>query len=208
MNSPCDFVWKARDNRPKPLGREQFLSFLDGMDVKMTTEKVRQHDAQSEVYKIQLPAATWQARFDGKLRNDANAEPTGLFCLDVDIHHEPEFKDILDHSGKEAALAWAGQEARDRATRWAAMQKQEDSDVWNGEALGIVAIHLSPSGTGVHVVAYCHHSCKTIAENQQRLARILDTSHDEVCKDWARIFFLAPREDWTYLDMDAIFSPL
>ena len=51
-------------------------------------------------------------------------------------------------------------------------------------------------------------NCKTIAENQQRLARILDTSHDEVCKDWARIFFLTPREDWTYLDMDAIFSPL
>ena len=51
--SPCDFVWKARDNQPKPLTREQFLSFLDGMDVKMTTEKVRLHDAQSEVYKIQ-----------------------------------------------------------------------------------------------------------------------------------------------------------
>ena len=34
MNSPCDFVWKARDNQPKPLTREQFLSFLDGMDVK------------------------------------------------------------------------------------------------------------------------------------------------------------------------------
>ena len=90
MNSPCDFVWKARDNQPKPLTKEQFLSFLNGMDVKMTTEKVRLHDAQSEVYKIQLPAVTWQARFDGKLRNDANAQPTGMFCLDVDYQHSKE----------------------------------------------------------------------------------------------------------------------
>ena len=203
--SPCDFVWKARDNQPKPLTREQFLSFLDGMDVKMTTEKVRLHDAQSEVYKIQLPAVTWQARFDGKLRNDANAQPTGMFCLDVDIHHEPEFKDILTANGKEAALAWAKEEARERAERWARMQREEDSEITSLD-LGIVGIHISPSGTGVHVVAYCHDTCKTIAENQARLARLLGTSYDEVCKDWARIFFLTPREDWTYLDLDNIFG--
>ena len=204
--SPCDFVWKARDNQPKPLTREQFLSFLDGMDVKMTTEKVRLHDAQSEVYKIQLPAVTWQARFDGKLRSDANAQSTGMFCLDVDIHHEPEFKDILTANGKEAAIAWAEQEARERAERWARMQKEEDSFEERHGGLDIVGIHISPSGTGVHVIAYCHETCKTIAENQARLARLLGTSYDEVCKDWARIFFLTPREDWTYLDLDSIFN--
>jgi len=204
--SPCDFVWKARDNQPKPLTREQFLTFLDGMDVKMTTEKVRLHDAQSEVYKIQLPAVTWQARFDGKLRNDANAQPTGMFCLDVDIHHEPEFKDILTANGKEAAIAWARVEARERAERWARMQKEEDNSDASNQNLAIVGIHISPSGTGVHVISYCHDTCKTIAENQARLARLLGTSYDKVCKDWARIFFLTPREDWTYLDLDAIFG--
>lgn len=205
MNSPCDFVWKARDNRPKPLTREIFMSLINGMDVKMTTEKVRLHDAQSEVYKIQLPAVTWQARFDGKLRNDANAQPTGIFCLDVDIHHENEFKDILTHNGAEAALAWAREEAQERAVRWARMQMEEDDSDATNQDLAIVGIHISPSGTGVHVIAYCHPSCKTIAENQARLARLLDTSFDEVCKDWARIFFLSPKEDWTYLDVDAIF---
>ncbi len=210
MNSPCDFVWKARDNQPKPLTREQFLSLLDGMDVKMTTEKVRMHDAQSEVYKIHLPAVTWQARFDGKLRNDANAQPTGMYCLDVDIHHEPEFKDILTAKGKDAAIAWAEQEARERAERWARMAKESD-DLHPGgiEAetdYNIVGIHISPSGTGVHVIACCHTSCKSIEENQARLARLLGTSYDAVCKDWARIFFLTPREDWTYLDLDTIFG--
>lgn len=206
MNSPCDFVWKARDNQPKPLTKEQFLSFLDGMDVKMTTQKVRMHDAQSEVHKLFLPAVTWQARFDGKLRNDANAQPTGLFCLDVDIHHEPKFKDILAAYGKEAAFAWAEQEARERAERWARMQKEEDSELSQLGNFGIVGIHISPSGTGVHVIANCHESCKSIAENQARLAKLLETSYDEVCKDWARIFFLTPKEDWTYLDLDSIFN--
>ena len=208
--SPCDFVWKARDNQPKPLIREQFMSFLNGSDVKLITEKVRMHDAQSEVHKLFLPAVTWQARFDGKLRNDANAQPTGMFCLDVDIHHEPEFKDILTANGKEAAIAWAEQEARERAERWARDAKMS-SDLWPGgrpddHDYDILGIHISPSGTGVHVIACCHPSCKSIAENQERLARLLGTSYDEVCKDWARIFFLTPREDWTYLDLDNIFN--
>ena len=180
------------------------------MDVKMTTEKVRLHDAQSEVYKIQLPAVTWQARFDGKLRNDANAKPTGMYCLDIDIHHEPEFKDILTSSGKDTAIAWAEQEARERAERWGRDAKMS-SDLWPGgitddHDLDILGIHISPSGTGVHVIACCHPSCNSIAENQARLARLLGTSYDEVCKDWARIFFLTPREDWTYLDLDNIFG--
>ena len=208
--SPCDFVWKARDNQPKPLTKEQFLSFLNGMDVKMTTEKVRLHDAQSEVYKIQLPAVTWQARFGGKLRNDANAQPTGMYCLDVDIHHEPAFKDVLMSKGKDAAIAWAEQEARERAERWARDAKMS-SDLWPGgitddHDLDILGIHISPSGTGVHVIACCNEFCKSIEENQARLARLLGTSYDAVCKDWARIFFLTPREDWTYLDLDNIFG--
>lgn len=203
--SPCDFVWKARDNQPKPLTKEQFLSFLNGMDVKMTTEKVRLHDPQSETYKLQLPAVTWQARFDGKLRNDANAIPTGFYCLDVDIHHEPQFKDMWVQGGIDAAFFWAKEEARERAKRWAQMQQEEDSDLASHD-LGIVGIHISPSGTGVHVIANYHPTCKTIAENQARLARLLETSYDEVCKDWARIYFLTPREDWTYLDIDSIFN--
>ena len=205
-NSPCDFVWKARDNQPKPLTREVFMTLLNGSDTKMMTEKVRMHDAQSEVYKIQLPAVTWQASFGGKLRNDANAIPSGFYCIDVDIHHEQKFLEMASQRGQKDAIEWATQEARARAERWAKMQKEDDSDCWNGEPLGIVGIHISPSGTGVHVIAVCDGGCKTIAENQARLARILGTSYDEVCKDWARIFFISPREDWTYLDMDAIFG--
>jgi hypothetical protein len=35
---------------------------------------------------------------------------------------------------------------------------------------------------------------------------LLGTSYDEVCKDWAKIFFLSPKEDWTYLNLVDIFE--
>ena len=190
-----DYVNRVTDNQPKPLTRELFLSFLRGTDVKMNCEIVRQHKPNAEAYKRLLPAVTWQSTFGGKLRTDANAEPTGLFCLDVDIHHEDMFKLLCKDKSPEEAYAWAENEARQRAQEWARKAEQLD----------IVGIHVSPSGTGVHVIACCHRSCKSIEENQARLARLLGTSYDAVCKDWARIFFLTPEEDWTYLDLDNIF---
>ena len=204
---PCDYVNRAKDNQPKPLTLEYFNTLLDDMNVKFLCDKVRERKPDAERYKTQLPAVCWQSKFEGQLRTDRNAKPTGLFAIDVDIHHEQTFLDICKLKGHEFAYQWAEAEARRRAGKWADMAKNEDE---NGVAdcsqeLGIVAVHISPSGTGVHVVACCHFLCKSIAENQARLARLLDTSYDEVCKDWARIFFVTPREDWTYIDTNAIF---
>ena len=203
--TPCDYVSRAKDNQPKPLTKAYFLSLLEDINVRMSIEKIREHKPDAEAYKRNLPGICWQSRFNGKLRTDANAQPTGLYCLDVDIHHEPEFKEILQTEGADAAYKWAEQEARERAERWAQMQKEEDSGIAS-HGLDICGVHISPSGTGVHVIACCHSSCKNIAENQARLARLLGTSYDEVCKDWARIFFITPRGDWTYLDMGSIFE--
>lgn len=197
--SPCDYVNRARDNQPKSLTREYFETLLDDMNVKMLCDKVREHGVDAEKYKIALPAICWQAHFDGQLRTDRNAQPTGLFCLDVDIHHEDMFRVLLKDKGAEEAYAWAENEAVMRASEWAERAKTDDS-------LGIVGIHVSPSGTGVHVVACCHPTCKSIEENQARLARLLGTSYDTVCKDWARIFFVVPRKDWTYIDYENIFE--
>lgn len=205
--SPCDFVMKARDNQPKPLTGELFKTLLNDMNVKMLCEKVREHGANAERYKIGLPAITWQSKFFGQLRTDRNASPTGLFCLDVDINHEQEFLRLVKAEGAQAAYKWAERTAHIRAREWASRQQDEDKEVVaSADELGIVAIHISPSGTGVHVVACCSPFCKTIEENQQRLARLLGTSYDPVCKDWARIFFVAPAEDWYYIDMDGLFG--
>jgi hypothetical protein len=202
-----DYVNRVTDNSPKPLTRELFLSFLRGSDVKMNCEIIRQHKPNAEAYKRLLPAVTWQSTFGGKLRTDANAEPTGLFCLDVDIHHEDMFKVLCKDKSPEEACAWAENEARQRAQSWANYMKwQNECPEMYDRGLRIVGIHVSPSGTGVHVISGCYDHCKTIEENQAQLARTLNTSYDAVCKDWARIFFLTPEEDWTYLDLPSIFG--
>lgn len=205
-SSICDYVTKVTDNNPKPLTREIFLSLLNGTDTKLNTEKVRMHAPDSEKYKRFLPAVTWQSRFEGKLRNDENARLSGLFCLDVDIHHEERFKDILQKQGADAAYAWAEREAKARAKNWAAMQRAEDACPDGTSDLSIVAVHISPSGTGVHVVAVWDELYSTIEEQQKSLAAKLGTSYDPVCKDKARIFFLTPREDWTYIDYETLFN--
>lgn len=208
LYSPCDYVNHARDNQPKPLTQEYFETLLDDMNVKFLCDKVREHKPDAERYKVMLPAICWQSEFKGQLRTDKNAKPTGLFCLDVDIHHEQEFIDLCKRHGHYPACKWAETEARRRAELWASYAESEDAvGVRNpSDELGIVAVHISPSGTGVHVVACCHFLCKTIAENQARLARLLETSYDDVCKDWARIFFVVPREDWTYIDTKTLFG--
>ena len=205
--SPCDYVNTARDNHPKPLTREYFATLLEDINVRLLCEKIREHNPHSEVYKTALPAITWQSRFFGKVRSDLNAIPTGLFCLDVDIHHEEGFKNVLKLEGVQSAMRWAEQEAHLRAERWAAMQVEQDRTGCSpADDLAILGIHISPSGTGVHVIACCNEFCKSIEENQARLARLLGTSYDAVCKDWARIFFMTPKEDWTYLDINSLFQ--
>jgi len=203
--SPCDYVNKFNDNQPKPLTSDLFLSFINGSDTKMHTEIVRQHKPNAETYKKLLPAVTWQARFGGKLRTAANAQRTPFYALDVDIHHEYEFKYRLQKDGIDEAYKWAEQEARERAERWARMQREANSDVTATDP-GIVGIHVSPSGTGVHVIALCKPQFTTIADQQKWLADLLGTEYDAVCKDNSRIWFLTPREDWTYLDMENLFE--
>ncbi len=209
--SPCDYVTKVMDNRPKPLTREMFASLLNDMGVRMTVEKVREHGPEAERYKRMLPAICWQSKFNGGLRTDMNAESTGFFCLDIDYQHDPHFIELCNTEGEEAAWRWGEELARKNAKRWAEMQEQIDENPRKvaereEDDLGIVAIHVSPQAAGVHVVACCSPLCATIEENQARLARLLGTSYDCVCKDWARIFFVTPREDWTYLDMGTLFN--
>ena len=210
--SPCDYVNRVQDNQPKPQTRAYFETLLDDMNVSMLTDKVREHRPDAERYKTQLPAITWQARFGGKLRTHANAEPTGLFCLDVDFHHSQTFRDICKEKGADEAWRWGGQLARTKALEWAQLQTAQDENpglVTPANDLSIAAIHISPQGAGVHVVATCSSFCKTIEENQRRLARllgVLDDAADYVCHDWPRIFFIAPREDWTYIDKETLFG--
>lgn len=203
--SPCDYTNRVRDNQPKRLTREYFLTLLEDIGVRMNTEKIREHKPDAERYKRELPGITWQSRFDGQLRTDRNAKSTGLYCLDVDCQHEETFKQLLQTEGADAAWRWGTQEAHARAERWTKMAMEEATGQ-HYYGLDIIAIQISPQGAGVHVVAACNEVFGSIEENQAHLAKLLGTPYDQVCKDAARMWFVTPKEDWVYLDMESLFQ--
>lgn len=130
--------------------------------------------------KKRLPAVTWQAHFpDGKRRSEG-ALSSGLYMLDIDGVEEVE-KTI------DAIIA--------SATEQCLLDQ-------------IVAVHISPSGKGIRVVAVCSDPARdTIEKNQAWLAEKLGIlSYDEACKDFARLAFLVAYEDFRYLNLDLLAS--
>lgn len=119
--------------------------------------------------KKRLPIACWQAWFDGGVRSDRKAHPSGLFMLDIDGVENP---------------------AQLYAEKVAGRVKE----------LGIRVVHVTPSGRGLRIVADCPATALTIADCQAWLARELDVTYDEVCKDFARSSFLVPFEMFEYFD--------
>ncbi len=129
-----------------------------------TQELIDRFRAGDEKAKRRLPAVTWQASFGGKPRRDANAEPSGLFMLDID-HLEAVALDALATQAVAEAVR-----------------------------LGIYVVHTTPSGAGLRIVAATRPDWGvTIAEQQARLAAELGlASYDACTKDWARLSFLVP----------------
>ena len=130
--------------------------------------------------KKRLPAVTWQAHFpDGKRRSEG-ALSSGLYMLDIDGIEEVE-KTI------DAML--------ESATEQCILDQ-------------IVAVHVSPSGKGIRVVAVCSDPQRdTIEKNQAWLAEKLGVvAYDAACKDFARLAFLVHYDDFRLLNLDLLAS--
>lgn len=128
--------------------------------------------------KKRLPAVTWQAHFpDGKRRSEG-ALSSGLYMLDIDGIEEVE-KTI------DAML--------ESATEQCILDQ-------------IVAVHISPSGKGIRVVAVCSDPQRdTIEKNQAWLAEKLGVvAYDAACKDFARLAFLVHYDDFRLLNLDLL----
>ena len=128
--------------------------------------------------KKRLPAVTWQAHFpDGKRRSEG-ALSSGLYMLDIDgvVEVEKTIDAIIEAATEQCILD------------------------------EIVAVHISPSGKGIRVVAICSDPARdTIEKNQAWLAEKLGIlSYDEACKDFARLAFLVAYEDFKYLNLDLL----
>ena len=152
-----------------------------------------------------LPTLMYQVRaFDetlskkgyrGHWRKQEAARLNGLFMLDVDHVEDPE-----------ALFASWWKPAMD--------QLQEDGNFHqNGEAmsqwakeLGVVLVHVTPSGQGLRIVAKADAAIGNIADNQLSLSKKLGVEPDEACKDASRCSFCPMFDDILYINNQELFN--
>ena len=166
-----------------PCPTDRLMATIDCQKIRDRVAAVRaavaagQKDEASRLKK-RLPAVTWQAHFeDGKRRNES-ALHSGLYMLDVDGVEDVEHvcEQILETATEQCLLDQ------------------------------IVAVHISPSGRGIRVVAVCTDPARdTIEKNQAWLAERLGIlAYDAACKDFARLAFLVHYDDFKYLNLELL----
>ena len=172
-----------------PCTRDNFYGIVDSPRV---SELVRNYREGQKDAKSQLPAFLFHATFEDDKRGDQWAKPSGLYMLDFDHIDVGQSWDAMLATIKEKGLSI--------------------------EQLGIMLVHVTPSGKGLRVVARMkagHPELTTIAQWQQWLAEAITPRPlregtgagllDTCVKDFARLSFAVPHSEFLYLD-DAIFS--
>ena len=86
---------------PVALSREQFEQLIREPWLSRLSEEIAAGNLDR---KRELPAVCWQAAFGGEKRSNKNAQPSGLFALDIDHVEKPEvlfytFEDRIDELG-------------------------------------------------------------------------------------------------------------
>jgi hypothetical protein len=148
--------------------------------------------------KKRLPIVTWQAHFPGGRRKNADAQPSGLFMVDIDHVDNP--KGLYEERIKPLIKRPTPAPSREGGEALPLTGERGE-----GLLLPILAVHLTPSTKGLRIVAVCDPALD-IAGNQQRVADVLGVEIDSVCKDLARSSFLVSKEYFYYLD-EAIWKP-
>lgn len=163
---------------PSPLTQEIFNQFIEADWVAETCRKVqaeKNNDNRGRL-KRNLPAICWQATFNGEKRKNENAHPSGLYMLDVDHLSTMKLEMLTD-----------------KAVKYASERPE----------LGIMVVHVTPSGAGLRIVAMmkAEQSFKTIPQFQQWLAKELGIeAFDECTKDFARLSYIVPKSHIRYFN--------
>ena len=161
-----------------------------------------------------LPVMMYQATFDettskngykGRWRKQSAARLNGLFILDIDHVEDPQktFNKWLYDYGKrkleslptEQKLRLAGIE----------IKTQDMIPAWSKD-LGILLVHITPSGRGLRIVGKAETSIGNIADNQRWLSNVLGVEPDEACKDASRASFCPTFEDILYINKEKLFT--
>lgn len=190
-----DFLKSITQKRTEVCTRETFYQIVHDPRV---TALVKAYRAGQQQAKSQLPAFLFHASFREGRRGNEWAVPSGLYMLD------------FDH------IAPVGGESV--ATVWDMMLENIRANGESLESLGIMMVHVTPSGKGLRVVAMMkegHPELTTIAAWQQWLAEAITPRSllegaevgglDTCVKDLARCSFAVPYSEFLYLD-DGIFT--
>lgn len=157
---------------------EEYLTFADGDRVRRLCAAISHEEDYNKRanLKKQLPVITWQAFFEGR-RLNAEAQPSGLFMLDIDH---------VEHPTKLYNEKMCG-------------------DGWK-EQHGIVFVGITASGKGLRLIAKCRPEFHSIDECQQWLSKELEVEHDPSCKDMARCSYLVSSELTLFIDTKGIWK--
>ncbi len=174
------------DTKAKPLTEEVFNNLIKSPWTRTCVNKYRERNV--DMWKRRIPAICWSATFEGGIRSLVGAKGTGAFMLDI------------DHISKEHPL----QIVRDAVNT--PLQLYKTCIEGREDELGILAVHASPSGDGLHVIALVEYGIDSILENQSRLANRIGTPFDMNAHDLSRIGFISYSEEWYYIDRACLFS--
>ena len=167
-------------NPTLPVDEAQFLALVRAKQWNENIDKYRETGEAS--LKRKLPAFIFQATFDetesakgrvGAWRKQAATRLTGLVVMDIDHIEDPY---TIYQGWIKKGLDW--------------------------KKLGIELIYVTPSGKGLKIVFKARLDWGNLISNQHAMAKILDVTVDESCKDSSRMSYICKESDILYLDKE------
>ena len=151
-----------------------------------------------------LPTLMYQvAQFDetlskkgrpGRWRKQTAARLNGLFMLDIDHVDDP----------RALMQKWVDDYAADNEADLPADAVVQRAAFCH--SMGIVLVHVTPSGRGLRAVAVADAATGNLADNQARLSSQLGVEPDKACKDASRCSFCPGIEDILFIDKEKLFD--
>ena len=167
-------------NPTLPVDEAQFFALVRAKQWNENIDKYRETGEASLKHK--LPAFIFQATFDeteskagksGAWRKQAATRLTGLVVMDIDHIEDPY---TIYQGWIKKGLDW--------------------------KKLGVELIYVTPSGKGLKIVFKARLDWGNLISNQHAMAKILDVTVDESCKDSSRMSYICKESDILYLDKE------
>ncbi len=177
-------IQQSLSSAPRPCTEEKFMEIIKSqkvLELCSQIEKITDHDEKSKMKK-RLPAFIYQANFPKGKRKQTECVLNGLYMVDFD-HVEEDGSWVMGDSGM--------------LSKQAITNHLPPTTL---EELKILLVHITPSGSGLRLVAIADPKRGNIADNQQWLADRLNLPLDEACKDATRISFAFPEKNLIYLN--------